>query len=44
MLLDLNSPEDDPTLYGPYPINRVVRGIAGNAGLLLNNIRSGNTN
>jgi len=44
-LFDLNSPEDDPKSFGPYPINRVVAGLKGNAALLLSNkdttIRSG---
>jgi len=44
-LFDLNSPEDDPKSFGPYPINRVVSGLKGNAELLLSNnkntIRSG---
>lgn len=39
--IDLNSPEPDPQLYGPWPINRVVRGLDGNALLLLPNIRDG---
>jgi hypothetical protein len=39
--IDLNSPEPDPDLYGPWPINRVVRGLDGNALLLLPNIRDG---
>ncbi|KAJ4462324.1 putative eukaryotic translation initiation factor 2 alpha kinase [Paratrimastix pyriformis] len=30
MLFDLNSPEDAPT-YGPFPINRCVSGLRGNA-------------
>lgn len=34
---DLNSPEDDPKSYGPYPVNRVVSGIKGNMKLLLHN-------
>jgi hypothetical protein len=33
--IDLNSPEDDPKLYGPYNINRIVWGIEGNARFLL---------
>jgi hypothetical protein len=28
--LDLNSPEDNATEFGPFPINRVVRGLQGN--------------
>lgn len=39
--MDLNSPEPDPDLYGPWPINRIVRGLDGNAALLLPNIRDG---
>ena len=41
MELDLNTPEPDPKEYGPYPVNRAVRGLRGNALLLLPNIRSG---
>jgi len=44
-LFDLNSPEDNPKVYGPYPVNRVVQGLSGNAKILLSNsvstIRSG---
>jgi len=44
-LFDLNSPEDDPKDFGPYPVNRVVAGLKGNAAILLQNsaatIRSG---
>jgi len=39
--VDLNSPEPDPTLYGPYPVNRLVRGLEGNALLLTPYIRDG---
>ncbi|KAJ1391650.1 hypothetical protein B484DRAFT_459479 [Ochromonadaceae sp. CCMP2298] len=39
--IDLNSPEPDPNLYGPWPVNRVVRGLEGNALLMLPNIRDG---
>jgi len=39
--IDLNSPEPSPDLYGPYPINRIVRGLDGNAALMLPNIRDG---
>jgi hypothetical protein len=39
--IDLNSPEPNPDLYGPWPVNRFVRGLAGNAALLLPNIRDG---
>ena len=38
---DLNSPEDDPKDFGPYPVNRAVEGLEGNAGLVLSNIRNG---
>ena len=31
--IDLNSPEPDPAVYGPWPINRIVRGLDGNAKL-----------
>jgi hypothetical protein len=27
MSVDLNSPEDEPDLYGPYPVNRAVAGL-----------------
>lgn len=40
-LLDLNSPEPDPTLYGPFPVNRIVSGVEGNSAFLLPNIRDG---
>ena len=33
--IDLNSPEDSAKLYGPYPVNRFVRGMTGNAQFLL---------
>jgi len=36
-LFDLNSPENDPKDFGPYPVNRVVVGLSGNAKLLLSN-------
>ena len=26
---DLNSPEPNATLYGPFPVNRVINGIDG---------------
>ena len=39
--IDLNSAEPDPDLYGPWPVNRYVRGLEGNALLLLPNIRDG---
>jgi len=38
---DLNSPEDDPIDYGPYPVNRFVQGLQGNAALLISDIRDG---
>ena len=39
--IDLNSPEPSPDLYGPWPVNRFVRGLEGNALFLLPNIRDG---
>lgn len=39
--IDLNSPEPDPALYGPWPVNRLVRGLEGNALMLTPNIRDG---
>jgi len=38
---DLNSPEDDPVSYGPYPVNRAVQGMAGNAAVVISDIRDG---
>jgi hypothetical protein len=38
---DLNSPEEDPKMFGPYPINRVIRGLAGNAQWVLPWLRDG---
>jgi hypothetical protein len=38
---DLNSPEDDPKSFGPYPVNRAVQGIRGNAAFLIPSIRDG---
>lgn len=38
---DLNSPEPDPVDYGPYPVNRAVQGLQGNAKFLIPNIRNG---
>lgn len=32
--LDLNSPEDEPALFGPYPVNRATVGLQGNAKIL----------
>eukprot|EP01124_Arcella_intermedia_P029482 TRINITY_DN6232_c0_g1_i1.p1 TRINITY_DN6232_c0_g1~~TRINITY_DN6232_c0_g1_i1.p1 ORF type:complete len:293 (-),score=37.57 TRINITY_DN6232_c0_g1_i1:77-868(-) len=29
--IDLNTPEPEPKVYGPYPINRLVEGLEGNA-------------
>ena len=40
-MFDLNSPEDDPKLFGPYPVNRAVLGLRGNAAFLIPNIRNG---
>lgn len=39
--LDLNSPEPDPALYGPWPVNRIVRGLEGNSKFMLPYIRDG---
>jgi hypothetical protein len=39
--IDLNSPEPDPDLYGPWPVNRIVRGLDGNAKFMLPYIRDG---
>jgi len=44
--LDLNSPESTPGhdvdyLYGPYPVNRFVRGLEGNAHFLVPSVRNG---
>ena len=33
--IDLNSPEDEPKEFGPYPVNRFVRGLRGNAAFVL---------
>eukprot|EP01133_Synstelium_polycarpum_P007501 gene7501-8777_t len=41
MTFDLNSPEPDPVSYGPYPINRAVEGLAGNAFIVISQIRNG---
>lgn len=38
---DLNSPEDDPKDFGPYPVNRMVSGLLGNAGFLVPSVRNG---
>lgn len=39
--IDLNSPEPNAQEYGPWPVNRVVRGLQGNAAFMLPNIRDG---
>eukprot|EP01031_Cornospumella_fuschlensis_P034894 gene34894-42255_t len=39
--IDLNTPEPDPQVYGPWNVNRFVRGLDGNAKILLPNIRDG---
>lgn len=39
--VDLNSPEPSADLYGPWPVNRLVRGLDGNAKFLLPYIRDG---
>lgn len=39
--VDLNSAEPNPQLYGPWPVNRFVRGLEGNAKFLLPDIRDG---
>ena len=44
MEVDLNSPEPDPTKYGPYPVNRFINGMRGNAEFLMtrtNSVRNG---
>jgi len=41
MTFDLNSPENDPVDYGPYPVNRAVQGIQGNAAIVISDIRDG---
>ncbi len=38
--VDLNSPEDSARLFGPYPVNRFVRGLEGNAAFLLSPVSS----
>jgi len=40
-LADLNSPEDEPTKYGPYPVVRMVQGLRGNAEFLAPHVRDG---
>mmetsp|Transcript_30081 Transcript_30081/g.68106 ORF Transcript_30081/g.68106 Transcript_30081/m.68106 type:complete len:295 (+) Transcript_30081:44-928(+) len=39
--MDLNSPEGVPKLYGPYNVNRAVKGLEGNSKLMLPHIRDG---
>ena len=39
--IDLNTPESEPDVYGPYPVNRFVRGISGNAAFLLSPVCQG---
>ena len=39
--IDLNSPEDEPRLYGPYPVLRFVTGLEGNAAFLVPSARNG---
>lgn len=41
--IDLNGPEgaDVDYLYGPYPVNRFVRGLEGNAAFLMPAVRNG---
>jgi hypothetical protein len=39
--LDLNSPEPDPQSFGPWPVNRIVRGLEGNSKFMLPYIRDG---
>eukprot|EP00008_Paramoeba_atlantica_P003055 CAMPEP_0201488958 /NCGR_PEP_ID=MMETSP0151_2-20130828/20759_1 /ASSEMBLY_ACC=CAM_ASM_000257 /TAXON_ID=200890 /ORGANISM="Paramoeba atlantica, Strain 621/1 / CCAP 1560/9" /LENGTH=266 /DNA_ID=CAMNT_0047874407 /DNA_START=214 /DNA_END=1014 /DNA_ORIENTATION=- len=42
--VDLNSPEPNSTLYGPYPVNRFLNGMRGNAEFLntpTGSVRSG---
>jgi hypothetical protein len=41
MSFDLNSPEPDPISYGPYPVNRAVQGLEGNAAMVISYIRDG---
>jgi len=35
MEVDLNSPEPNPAVYGPYPVNRFINGQRGNAEFLM---------
>ena len=39
--IDLNSPEGEPKLYGPYPVTRFVHGLKGNAAFLIPDVRNG---
>jgi hypothetical protein len=39
--IDLNSEEPYPDQYGPWPVNRIVRGLDGNALFLVPTIRDG---
>lgn len=39
--VDLNSAEPNSQVYGPWPINRIVRGLQGNAAWLLPTVRDG---
>jgi hypothetical protein len=41
---DLNAPEDDPKSFGPWPVNRVVYGLAGNMGIYYVNETDGTIN
>ncbi|KNC55292.1 uncharacterized protein AMSG_10933 [Thecamonas trahens ATCC 50062] len=41
MTFDLNTPEEDVKDFGPYPVNRAVQGLAGNAAFLISDIRDG---
>jgi hypothetical protein len=41
MQADLNSPEGEPKFYGPYPVNRAVKGLEGNAKWLVPGTRDG---
>jgi len=41
MTFDLNSPEDDPVDYGPYPVNRAVQGLQGNSAIVISEVRDG---
>jgi len=40
MEFDLNSPEPNATLYGPYPINRVINGMQGNGVFLMPSVNA----